>query len=174
MSEYSSETCYVCEFSQDCIKYYGNPHDGCTDKFKPKSKPMPSGKSVGNVGRKPMAKRIVEGMAYEEIGKLTVDLFLAEKERIAARIERAKARDGHHCAVEHEYFEDDTGACESFCYHPQGWRGEIQPFDEWCDNCKFVQPFHLKYIDAAQKARVAKYKLNRKIKRLLENEAANG
>lgn len=40
MTEYSSETCYVCEFSDDCIKSYGNPHDGCTDKFKPKNKPM--------------------------------------------------------------------------------------------------------------------------------------
>jgi hypothetical protein len=40
MSEYSSETCYVCEFSDDCIKSYGNPHDGCTDKFKTKGKPM--------------------------------------------------------------------------------------------------------------------------------------
>ena len=34
MTKYNSDTCRMCEFSQDCIKSYGNPHDGCKSKFR--------------------------------------------------------------------------------------------------------------------------------------------
>jgi len=52
MSKYNSETCQICEFSQDCIKSYGNPHDGCTDKFKPQTKMKNKpGKQLSVVGK---------------------------------------------------------------------------------------------------------------------------
>jgi hypothetical protein len=34
MTEYNTETCVVCQFNSVCIKSYGYPHDGCTNKFK--------------------------------------------------------------------------------------------------------------------------------------------
>lgn len=33
MSKYNSDTCRFCPHNNVCIKSYGNPHDGCTDKF---------------------------------------------------------------------------------------------------------------------------------------------
>jgi hypothetical protein len=112
-------------------------------------------------------------MTYEEIGKFAYDYFIAERERINARIQRAIARDGHKCVVEKEYSENETGASASFCYHPQGWRGELLPFSEWCDNCKYVQPFHLAYIASARKAQKARYQLTRRIKIMLDNQVDN-
>lgn len=34
MTKYNSDTCRICEFAKFCLKSYGNPHDGCTNKFK--------------------------------------------------------------------------------------------------------------------------------------------
>lgn len=99
--------------------------------------------------------------SYDEIGRLSVDYFNAEKERIKTMIKRAKARDSHNCDC-HDIYEPDTGYHESKCYHSD------LPFVDWCDNCKFVQPYHIDYIAAAKKARIARYKMTRRIKRLIE------
>ena len=58
----------------------------------------------------------VEIATYEAIGKYAVDYYVAEGERVNARIQRAIAREGHKCAVEKEYNEEDTGAGEEFCW----------------------------------------------------------
>ena len=89
-------------------------------------------------------------MTYEEIGKLAEKVFLAEKERIAARIERAKARDSHKCESP-----EDGGPC--YYYYDPG------DFEDWCDNCKYVQPFHIKYVEVAKRVRTAKCQLTRQL-----------
>lgn len=110
-------------------------------------------------------------MTYEEIGKISVDYFLAERERVKAKIQRAIERDSHKCLFnEKEYEESNTGASGYFCYHGQGYGFYHHdfPFEEWCDNCKHVQPFHLAYIESAKKARLARYQLTRRIKSYLK------
>ncbi len=116
---------------------------------------------------------MTESVTYEVIGKITVELFKAEKERIKARIKRAEERSDHKCQhTDREYEEDDTGANAYYCYHRQGYGGRsgFLPFEEWCDNCKHCQPFHLAYMEAAQKARIARYKMNRRIKKMVEQQ----
>ena len=105
-------------------------------------------------------------MTYEEVGKLAYAYFMAEEERVRCRIERAKVRDAHNCILEYEYCEDDTGAHASFCWR-SGMKGQT-PFEEWCDNCKFVQPYHERYIAAARKAGAVRHQLSRKIKARIE------
>ncbi len=34
MDKFNSDTCRICEFQNVCLKSYGYPHDGCTNKFK--------------------------------------------------------------------------------------------------------------------------------------------
>ena len=106
---------------------------------------------------------------YEVIGRLARAYYVAEVERVNARIARAKARDSHKCVVEREYYEDNTGASEHFCYNQ--YVQNPTPFEQWCDNCKYVQTYHLAYREAAKNAQRARYSLTRVIQRKMLSEA---
>jgi hypothetical protein len=104
---------------------------------------------------------------FEEIGRIAFKYYQAEKERIKARIDRAKARDSHKCLfVDREWGEDDTGDYAAFCYHRDGvFARDKLPLEEWCENCRYVQEFHLAYRNAAERTRKAKYQMTRRIRR---------
>ena len=88
---------------------------------------------------------------YEDIGKLAVELYNADLERIKAKKHRASARDTHRCRHEEA----------TPCYYD--WRLILRP-EDWCDNCKYVQPFHVAYTVAAHKVSAIKSKINKLIK----------
>ncbi len=117
--------------------------------------------------------RRVEGVInlsdYEAIGRLARNYYVAEVERVNARIARAKARNSHKCVVESKDYKDDTGASEHFCYNQ--YVRNPTPFEEWCENCKYVQPYHLAYREAAKKAQAARYSMTRAIQRKMLSEA---
>ena len=97
----------------------------------------------------------------EHIGKLTVDYYNAEYERVKARDARALARRDHPCTndgYDSEYGMDKPLPCHQF---------KSLNTEEWCDNCNFVQPYWITYRESAEKTRKAKYKLTRKIKSLI-------
>jgi hypothetical protein len=96
----------------------------------------------------------------ESIGKLTFQYYEAEYERVKARIARSNARESHKCGGEMFNYEGDSQSCP--CHQQPDLK-----FEDWCDDCKFVQPYWLAYRQAAEKARKAKYILSRKIKSLL-------
>ena len=97
---------------------------------------------------------------YETIGKRCYAWFIAERERVNARIQRAKARDSHKCKGVENGGEP--------CYYNRNF--DALKFDDWCDNCKYVQPFHLSYIQAARKSAKTRYQLTRRLKNILVNE----
>ena len=96
----------------------------------------------------------------EHIGKLTFAYYEAEYERVKARDARAITRRDHPCTNEKD---SDEGSGIYPC-HLDG----LLKFDNWCDGCKFVQPYWITYREAAEKTRKAKYKLTRKIKALIK------
>ncbi len=100
---------------------------------------------------------------HELIGRLSMEYYIADCERFNARKQRAVTRREHLCKGEH-YDAERDGVIPMPC-HFSG-----QPVAEWCDNCLYVQPFYLVYMEAAKKARIAKYKLTCYCKKLLWNE----
>ena len=110
-------------------------------------------------------------ITYELVGKLCMDWYVAEIERVNARITRARTREAHPCEVtDHAWSEEDTGAHEEPCWCP--YRDKPQPFEVWCDNCKYVQPYHDAFRLAAKKAQVKRWQLTRRIKQMMINEGA--
>ena len=106
-------------------------------------------------------------ITYELVGKLCMDWYVAEIERVNARIARARARETHPCEVaDHVWYEEDTGAHahEEPCWY------RTHPFEAWCDNCKYVQPYHDAFRLAAKKAQVKRWQLTRRIKQMMTNE----
>lgn len=98
----------------------------------------------------------------EHISALTIDYYKAECERVKARDARCKARADHPCT--NESFDSTDGCIKPLPCHLEVNYKTIQ---DWCEGCQFVQPFWIAYQDAAKKARVARYKLTRKIQRML-------
>jgi len=72
------------------------------------------------------------------------------------------ARREHLC--EGEYYDSERDEVRPLQCHLSNYSPE-----EWCDNCKYVQPFHLVYSESVKKARVAKYKLTYYSKMILQN-----
>jgi hypothetical protein len=97
----------------------------------------------------------------EHIGKLTFAYYEAEYERVKARDARALARRDHPCT--NEGYDSEYDVVKPLPCH--GFK-DLNP-DEWCDGCKFVQPYWITYRQAAEKTRKAKYSLSRKIKSLI-------
>ena len=96
----------------------------------------------------------------EDIGKAAITYYQANQKRLKARTERAKAFKEHLC--EREVDDGDGHFIKSPCYYEHYLRLH---FKDWCDDCKYTQPFHEAYLKSAQEARVAKNKLTHLIKR---------
>jgi len=100
---------------------------------------------------------------HEFIGRLAMEYYIADCERFNAKKQRATARKEHLC--EGEFYDSERDEVRPLLCH---WSG--QKLSDWCDNCKYVQPFHLEYMDTVKKARIAKYKLTHYSKLMLWNE----
>ena len=104
----------------------------------------------------------------EYIGKLAFDYYLRNIERLNAKKQRAIARQSHHCDAYMGGFIGNDDAPYP-CWHVAQSPSSHLP--EWCDNCKYVQPYHLAYQKAAINARVAKYKRTIACKNMLAKGA---
>ena len=104
----------------------------------------------------------------EHIGTLTIDYYKAECERVKARNARGKARADHPCT--NESFDSSDGDIKPLPCHLDTSYKTVQ---DWCEGCQFVQPYWIAYQDAAKKARIARYKLTRKIQRIILKEDSN-
>ncbi len=100
-------------------------------------------------------------VSYDDIGRVAFAYYKADIERFNAKHQRAAARASHPCEGEHDI---GDGHVEPYpC-----WRSPVVM--DWCDNCKYVQPFYTEYMMAVIEARKAKNKLTRFCKRMLWNE----
>ncbi len=100
---------------------------------------------------------------YETIGILALNHYVAEVERFNARNARIQARKTHPCVLESEHHEPPCGINpepSSISSHRQ----------DWCDNCRYVQPYYLAYQAAAKKSRIARLKLTILIKQKMLSE----
>jgi len=103
-------------------------------------------------------------VSYDDIGRVAFAYYKADIERFNAKHQRAAARTSHLCESEKDIGGGDIQPDPCWQYsHPEH-------FDDWCDNCKYVQPYHLAYTEAVKNARVMKYKLTHFCKRMLWNE----
>ena len=100
-----------------------------------------------------------ELVTLEDIGAAAMEYYIANIEHFNAKNQRATARHDHLCDA-------DPNSDETPCYYDTRL-----PFEQWCDNCKYVQPFYLQYIKAARKVAVSKNKLNRLCKTKHWNDA---
>jgi len=100
-------------------------------------------------------------LTLEQIGQLAKNYVIAEIERVKARNARAAARSVNHCIVQ-----EMPGIQDGYCYHSG------TPVGDWCKGCQNVQPYHMAYRGAARNAQLARYKMTRAIKRMLDQEAA--
>ena len=98
-------------------------------------------------------------MDYTNIGIKAVIYYNAERKRVKAKIERTKAFEAHYCKG--EIYIGDGETSPQPCYY-----NSRLPFNDWCEDCKYTQPFHMAYRNAAVQAGIAKSKLNRAIKKL--------
>jgi thiol-disulfide isomerase/thioredoxin len=103
--------------------------------------------------------------SYEEIGKLTSNLYIAEYQRMVRKLQLDTMRKDNPCkAVEYEFYEQDTGSGASFC-----WRSLNQlEFRDWCPNCKYIQPYYEAFDKANKVANQRRKNLRRVLKRKIE------
>jgi len=104
-------------------------------------------------------------ISYEDIGKLTSLLYIAEYQRMVKKLQLNKQRETHPCkAVEYEFHESDTGSGAMFCYRS----ANPLEFGNWCANCKYVEPYWESFKKADKVARKRRYNLRRVLKRKVE------
>ena len=105
-------------------------------------------------------------VTYDDIGRMAFTCYKADIERFNTKNQRRIARSDHECEGESYVSEIDE-------VRPLRCHLSNYPVEDWCDNCKYVQPYHEAYIEAAKTARVAKWKLTRFCKQRLWNEGTN-
>ena len=116
-----------------------------------------------------MAKEYNNGVVtYDDIGRVAFAYYKADIKRFNAQSQRRIARASHPCDGEKTVFH--YGSPEPEIVKSLCWQ-DNPDFNEWCDNCKYVQPFYESYMEAANKCRVAKARLTRFCKVRLWNEA---
>ncbi len=101
---------------------------------------------------------------WEATGYLCRDWYVAEVERVNARNQRLQARKSHPCILESEHHETP-------CWYNPRPSSITSTYDEWCENCLYVQPFYTAYHKAAKKAQRLRYQLTRNIKCRLLSES---
>ncbi len=103
---------------------------------------------------------------YEAIGHLAQDYIVADIKRINARNVRGKERASHPCVWQ---VESNEAPCWQLVHYFDS--GAFKHRSEWCDNCQHVQPYYEAYQLAAKKARIARYRLSRRIQAKMLSES---
>jgi hypothetical protein len=102
--------------------------------------------------------------SYEETGKLTELLYISEYQRMVKKLQLDTMRKDYPCKfVEYEFYETDTGSGASFCYRSLN---QLK-FEDWCPNCKYVQPYYEANKVANNRRRNLRRVLKRKIERIV-------
>jgi hypothetical protein len=101
-------------------------------------------------------------VSEEKFGKLTSALYIAEYQRMVRKLRLDTERKLHPCKfVEHEFYESDAGSSHMFCYRS----ANPLKFEDWCANCKFVEPYYQFFKSADENASTKRYNLRRVLKR---------
>jgi len=97
-------------------------------------------------------------VTFDDIGRVAYAYFKADIERFNARKQRQIARASHQCEGEKMVFH--YGIPEPEVQPSLCWQ-DNPDFNEWCENCKYVQPFHEEFIRAVKRVKVLKSQLTR-------------
>jgi hypothetical protein len=105
-------------------------------------------------------------MINEKMGELTKNLYMAEYQRMVKKTQLNEQRKTHHCKdVEYEYTDSQTGDHAMFCYRS----ANPLKFEDWCANCKYVEPYYQSFKKADDIANKRRYNLRRVLKRKVDH-----
>ena len=104
-------------------------------------------------------------LTYDDIGRWAQAWFQAEVERVNAKNRHVLARRSHPCIFETEHSEEHP------CWVNPLTSSLTSQLMDWCENCKYVQPYWLSYRAAAKNAQRLRYQLTRRIRAKMISEA---